>query len=287
MSPWRHDITVVASTLGWPRPPARAAHAAPTATPSGVWQSAAPHHSERSKARPARPARAKGLTGRHLQVPRRRHLRTRQLGLWCVQQPVPASSALMRGSLFGPMRVYDRNPYPGRRQPYLPACQTILQRRLRRNSSLLSFLLPPRSLTAAAPGAGDPGLRNHGSTSISTPVPRWCFPEYGVRMHLSNMRDHLKALAEIQIALAEGKFDTASAVANNNLACPRSVARRTLWRVTCQLACRRRSGPCTAVPAASRSRRRTAARPVTSNLQCRRWRKSQPPALRVAGYRLR
>ena len=43
------------------------------------------------------------------------------------------------------------------------------------------------------------------------------FPE-PLRAHtLSNMRDHLKVLAEIQVALAEGKFDTASAVAEQRL----------------------------------------------------------------------
>ena len=68
-----------------------------------------------------------------------------------------------------------------------------------------------------APGAGDQGLHNHGSTSDIDARTEVVFPE-PLRAHtLSNMRDHLKALAEIQIALAEGKFDTASAVAEQRL----------------------------------------------------------------------
>lgn len=68
-----------------------------------------------------------------------------------------------------------------------------------------------------APGAGDQSLHNHGGAPDTDARTEVVFPE-PLRSHtLSNMRDHLKALAEIQVALAEGKFDTASAVAEQRL----------------------------------------------------------------------
>lgn len=68
-----------------------------------------------------------------------------------------------------------------------------------------------------APGAGDASTHNHGAATETDTRVEVVFPE-PLRSHtLSNMRDHLKALAEIQTALAAGKYDVASSVAEQRL----------------------------------------------------------------------
>lgn len=75
------------------------------------------------------------------------------------------------------------------------------------------------TLTACGhtPGAGDSSAHNHGAAADADTRVEVVFPE-PMRSHtLSNMRDHLKAVAEIQAALAEGKYDVASSVAEQRL----------------------------------------------------------------------
>lgn len=68
-----------------------------------------------------------------------------------------------------------------------------------------------------APVAGDSGAHNHGAAPETDMRAEAVFPE-PLRSHtLSNMRDHLKAVAEIQAALADGKYDVASSVAEQRL----------------------------------------------------------------------
>ncbi|MBL8310429.1 MAG: hypothetical protein JNL19_08410 [Burkholderiales bacterium] len=67
------------------------------------------------------------------------------------------------------------------------------------------------------PGAGDASAHSHGAAPEVDARAEVVFPE-SMRAHtLSNMRDHLKALAEIQAALAEGRYDVASSVAEQRL----------------------------------------------------------------------
>jgi len=64
----------------------------------------------------------------------------------------------------------------------------------------------PMQHDAAMHGAGDPDTR----VAVRLPEP--------MRAHtLSNMRDHLRSLSEIQAAMAAGKFDEASRIAEQTL----------------------------------------------------------------------
>lgn len=85
--------------------------------------------------------------------------------------------------------------------------------------SIPAIVFVATALTACShiPSAGDQGAHNHGATVEVDNRFEVVFPE-PLRSHtLSNMRDHLKALAEIQSAMAEGRFDAASDVAEQRL----------------------------------------------------------------------
>lgn len=71
----------------------------------------------------------------------------------------------------------------------------------------------------ARPQSHDPGAHQHGQAQATLPDPRQAvrFPE-PLRSHtLTNMRDHLLALGEIQEALSRADFDRASDIAEKRL----------------------------------------------------------------------
>lgn len=86
---------------------------------------------------------------------------------------------------------------------------------------ILQLAAVPFALTLSAcghaPASGDANAHAHGVASDVDARAEVVFPE-PLRSHtLTNMRDHLQALAEIQAALADGKYDLASSVAEQRL----------------------------------------------------------------------
>jgi hypothetical protein len=64
--------------------------------------------------------------------------------------------------------------------------------------------------------APPPSASSHGAAGADSRVPVR-LPDMMRRHTLSNMRDHLQALADIQAAMAKGSFDEASRIAEQNL----------------------------------------------------------------------